>query len=101
LPELGSTADVLAFALVLPFAEDPVVGIIDAVHVELYVLAGMLEETSAGDLLLMLSNRLEVASLLLHRVDGSAPRPREYDPDADTQTTDPDNDNGGNGDVQP
>jgi hypothetical protein len=68
-----------------------VLGIVDAVQVELYALASsMLGETpAAGDVLLMLSNRLAVASLLLRRVDGRAPTPREWDPDAATATEEP------------
>lgn len=81
LPEQGQTADLLAFALVLPGADDPVLGIIDAVEAELRALAGMREETGAGDILLMLSNRLAVASLLLRRADERAPTPPAYDPD--------------------
>jgi hypothetical protein len=83
MPEQGQTADLLAFALVLPGADCPITGIIDAVQVELRALAGMLEATGAGDLLLMLSNRLAVASLLLRRVDGRAPEPPDWDPDND------------------
>lgn len=83
LPEQGQTADLLAFALVLPGADCPITGIVDAVQVELRALAGMLEETGAGDILLMLSNRLAVASLLLRRVDGRAPEPPAWDPDND------------------
>jgi predicted component of type VI protein secretion system len=71
-----------------------VVGIVDAVQVELHALAGMLEEHSAGDLLLMLSRRLAVASLLLRRADGRAPEPLEWDPDAETATSGPDDDEG-------
>jgi hypothetical protein len=96
LPEQGQTADLLVYALTLPGADDPVTGIVDAVQVELRALAGMLEESGAGDLLLMLSNRLAVASLLLRRVDGRAPMPPEYDPD-DEETKDaaPDEGEGG------
>jgi hypothetical protein len=83
LPDQGQTADLLAFALVLPGADCPITGIVDAVQVELRALAGRLEETGAGDLLLLLSNRLAVASLLLRRVDGRAPEPPEWDPDND------------------
>jgi hypothetical protein len=83
LPEQGQTADLLAFGLVLPGAEDPILGIVDAVQVELHALAGRLEETGAGDILLMLSNRLAVASLLMRRADGRIPTPPEFDPDND------------------
>src|SRR5262245_23654259 len=91
LPEHGSTADLLAFALVLPGIDCPVTGIIDGVMVELAALARLLEETGTCDLLLLLSNRLAVVSLLLRRVDGRAPSPPEYDPDAETATEPPKN----------
>ena len=97
MPSQGQTADLLAFALVLPGADDPVLGIVDAVQVELRALAGLLLEDTgvAGDVLLLLANRLAVASLLLRRADGRAPTPREYDPDAPTQTEPPDEGEGG------
>ena len=99
LPEEGQTADLLAFALVLPGSDCPVTGIVDAVMVELSVLARVLEEHSTGDLLLLLSNRLAVASLLLRRADERAPTPPEFDPDGPTQTQPPKNgtDNGHGG----
>jgi hypothetical protein len=71
--------DLLAYALVLPGAEDPVEGIVDAVCVELRALADTLITRQVADELVMLSRRLNVAMLLLRRADNGAPMPLEDD----------------------
>ena len=95
LPEQGQTADLLAFAVILPGAEDPVIGIVDAVALELHALSQAIDTDPIRDVLFMLGRRLEVAMLLLRRADGRAPMPREFDPDAETQTESPDEGEGG------
>ena len=82
-------ADILVFALVPPSAEDPVIGIVEAVAIELHALGQVVDTDPMRDVLFMLARRLDVATLLLRRVDDGAPVPREYDPDADTQTAPP------------
>jgi hypothetical protein len=89
LPKDGQTADLLAFALVLPGAEDPVEGIIDGVRVELAAMAEGAPSRANADALMLLGRRLDVAMLLLRRSDERAPMPPEYDPDAVTQTAGP------------
>ena len=75
--ERATNADVLAYALVLPGAADPVEGIVDAVRVELTALAPMLQERGAGDVLQLLARRLETAMVLLRRADSREPTPPE------------------------
>ena len=82
-------ADILVFALVPPSAEDPVIGIVDGVALELHALGQVVDTEPMRDVLFMLARRLDVAMLLLRRVDAGMPIPREYDPDADTQTAEP------------
>jgi hypothetical protein len=86
LPADAQTADVLAFGLTLPGADDPVEGIVDAVRIELYALSQEEAADPKRDVLYMLGRRLDAAMLLLRRADGRAPAPPEYDPDAETQT---------------
>jgi hypothetical protein len=77
LPSPAMTADVLAFALVLPGSLDPVEGIVDGVRVELTALADLLQEHPASDVLKMAARRLEAAMILLRRHDEREPTPRE------------------------
>jgi hypothetical protein len=75
-PRKGHTADLLAYALTLPGAEDPVSGIVSSVIVELLAFSDLFQE-SKGDVLLMLARRLQVAMVLLARTDNRAPMPME------------------------
>lgn len=77
LPEDGSTADVLAWALVIPGATDPVEGMVDSVRVKLAALSDALQkrERHVADALHMLERQLGAAMLLLRRCDGRAPPP--------------------------
>jgi hypothetical protein len=89
MPEQGSTADLLAWALVAPGADEPIAGIVDGVRVELAALADAAPSLPVAAVLVLLSKRLAVASLLLRRADERAPTPREYDPDAPTEVAEP------------
>src|SRR6185503_2422785 len=97
-PDAGLTADLLAYALTAPGAEDPIAGIVDAVRVELIALGDALRETEAniGDALHLLARRLETAVVLLDRCDGRIRTPKEPDPDAEvTQDAAPEPEEGG------
>lgn len=75
----GSVSDLLAYALVDPDAEDPIDGILLGVRTELVVLAD--GDGGARPMLRMLIRRLDVALLLLRRLDNRVPIPLEEDPD--------------------
>jgi hypothetical protein len=94
LPAQAQTADLLALALILPGADDPVTGIVDAVRVELAAIADAQPSRNVAEALALLGRRLDVASLLLRRADNRVPMPPVYDPDAPTATEMPD-DGGG------
>jgi hypothetical protein len=80
LPDKPSTADLLIHGLVPPGAVDPVEGIVDAVRGELAALASLLQDPGAGDVLLSLARRLQVAMILFRRSDGREPIPPEDPP---------------------
>jgi hypothetical protein len=86
LPKRGQTADVLAYALMLRGAEDPIEGILHGVQVELEALADTLITRQVADELILLAQRIAVAVLLLLRCDNRSSMPPEHDPDAPTAT---------------
>src|SRR5262245_21264759 len=73
LPQGATVADVLAWALLLPSAVDPVEGIVDAARVELRALASVLEQKPLADLLAIIERRLSAALTLLRYCDGREP----------------------------
>jgi hypothetical protein len=79
LPEQGSTADLLAFSLVLPGATDPVEGMIEAARVELAALAEAAPSKVMADAINLIGWRMDVAMLLLARCDYRVPMPEEHD----------------------
>ena len=79
LPQGATVADVLAWALVLPSAIDPVEGIVDAVRVELRALASVVEEKPVAGLLAIIERRLSAALILLRYCDGR--EPMRFEPD--------------------
>jgi hypothetical protein len=90
MPEQGSTADLLAWALCAPGADEPIAGIVNGVRLDLAALVDVAPSLPIATTLVMLGRRLAVASLLLRRADERAPTPPEYDPDAPTATAAPD-----------
>ncbi len=75
----GSVSDLLIYALVDPDAEDPIDGVLLSIRTELLSLAD--GDGGARPLLRLLVRRLDVALLLLRRVDNRVPTPLEEDPD--------------------
>jgi hypothetical protein len=82
LPEQGSTADLLAWALTLPGAVDPIEGLIEGARLELSALADIAPTPAIAAAINFIVRRLDVAALLLARCDNRVPPPPEYDPDA-------------------
>jgi hypothetical protein len=88
--EHAQTADLLAYARMLPGSKDPVEGIVDGVRMELEALAGsQLTDEFTGQYTLP-AQRPNVAMRLLRRCDNRAPTPAEHDPDAPTADAGPD-----------
>ncbi len=77
LPKGATVADVLAWALVIPGAADPIEGIVDAVTLELKALADLLADRRAAAVLHLLGKRLDAAMLLLKWIDNREQMPRE------------------------
>ncbi len=75
MPDWGSVAQLLAYALMPPGADDPITGILDAVGIELRALASAHPPRPQADALSLLARRLEVASHLLRRLDNRIPSP--------------------------
>ncbi len=77
LPKGATIADVLAWALVIPGATDPIEGIVDSVTIELKALADLLPDRRTAAVLLLLGKRLDAAMLLLKWIDNRERMPRE------------------------
>jgi hypothetical protein len=92
----AQTADMLAYALVMRDARDPILGIIDAVRVELEAMAAVMPVSlgPSAQVLHLCGRRLEAAMALLERCDGTAAAPpeREWE-DEETRDAAPTNDN--------
>jgi len=94
MPKLARVPDVLAWALVLPGATDPVEGIVDGVRVELWALADVLPDRRVADVLFMLGRRLDAATQLLRWTDDRErlPMEEEFDEPPRSPPTEPDED---------
>src|SRR4051812_1782505 len=75
IPDDATVADLLAWAIVPDFAEDVVIGLIDAVRADLTVLALHAGIAVEKEVLQQLVRRLRVAVLLLDMADGRTPIP--------------------------
>src|SRR5262249_53062888 len=74
-PEHGTTADLLAWAVMPPGVDDPVEGLISGVRIDLEALAEQHERChpAFSDALVPLIRRLQVAGIFLKRADGRVP----------------------------
>lgn len=87
LPNGALVGDVLAWALVIPGAPDPIEGIVDAVSLELRALAELMADRRAAAVLHLLGKRLDAAMLLLKWIDNREKMPTDI-PDEDDAPTD-------------